>query len=173
MIPEFERLQQSPEFVAWKKKHPQSYLAHCFILQTQKVQPIWQFGYYSAMTDTITTFSCKESIEVSEHEDIFKDPSHSIHQLDLRGAIISYAGALQTAQLQKEKILPSDVVSTTMAILQQHRELGLIWNVTLVTHSLKTCTIKIDAKSGSVVQCAVDSLLNLATVHKGEKGSQA
>jgi hypothetical protein len=171
MIQEYNRLTASDEYLLWKKKHPQCFLVHCFILETQKTEPTWQFGFYSALTDTITTFSCKKSIEVSEHEEIFKDPSHSLHELHLSQVVISYSGALQTAQLHKEKVLPSDVVSTTMAIVQQHRELGLLWNITLVTHSLKTCTVKIDAKSGAIVQSAVDSLLNMATMLKGDKSA--
>ena len=48
-------------------------------------------------------------------------------------------------------------MTKTIAILQ-NIELGQLWNITLVTSSLKTINIKIDAKTGKTIKHELISL---------------
>ncbi|MFT7616190.1 MAG: hypothetical protein ACI8Y7_001019 [Candidatus Woesearchaeota archaeon] len=161
MREEFEQLQKDEKFLAWKKEHPDVFLAHCFLMNHKAVSPNWQFGY--AQGENITVFDVGEGVEKQEQEEAFKRPDSQIMPIDLKDVTVEYEQAFEIAQKTCGEKAPSEPVNTTICILQNIKPFGVVWNMTYVTMAFKTVNIKVDAKSGEVVAADVDSLLKLGT----------
>ncbi len=158
MLEAIKRLENSPEFVEYKKDNPDAFLVHVFYMLDEANKNAIQIGYYSKASDKITTFIIdKESITKNPEAEVFKEQETIMNPINIDGVKIGVDEALKIAEeLQKEKYKEHSPVKQ-IAILQ-HLPVGQVWNVTFVTRAFKTLNVKIDSNTGKVVS---DKLLSI------------
>jgi hypothetical protein len=141
-----DELEKTDEFLNWKSKNPDSFLAHIFQMEDDI-----QIGYYNKDNSRITTFSFgPEGIMINPDSEPFKPDSQKILQLDRNSILIDEDKALQIAdELAKEKY-PQEVAQKKFLILQ-NLEIGQVYNLTILTHAFKTINIKVSTKDGQVL----------------------
>ena len=152
-----EKLKNSSEFKKWISKNKKSYLAYAFIMIENSEKSEWQIGYYDKKLDKVTVFTINNKIEINPEQDIFKKPGTAVKNINLKDIKFSLDKILKKAQTIKEKKYSKEFVTKTIAILQ-NIDLGQLWNITLITSSLNTINIKIDAKTGKTIKHELISL---------------
>ena len=157
----YEEIINSDEFKDWRKKNPETYLAHAFTMLDENNKGSWQIGFYDKKTDRMTSFEKKEKITVTENEEIFKKEER-IKELDMSKVKIDCEKAMQTANELQQKEYKQETPFKKIVILQNIKS-GLVWNITFVTQSFKTLNIKIDATTNKVVKYVLTSLMDYKT----------
>ena len=152
-----KKLKDSPEFRKWVSKNKKSYLTYALTIIENSEKSDWQIGYYDKKLDKVTAFTINSKIEINPEQDIFKKPGTAVKKINLKDVKFGLDKILKKAQRIKAREYPKELVTKTIAILQ-NIELGQLWNITLVTSSLKTINIKIDAKTGKTIKHELISL---------------
>ena len=154
-----EKLFKSQIFKDWKQKNMDDFLAHGFFFDDDLNKDTWQVGFYNKKKDKITTFFISKDVKVSQESEIFKRPEAKIEELNLGNIKISSNDALKTASdLQKEKY-SSDPIRNAFMIIQR-LEGKEVFNITVVTDTLKTINVRIDANNGKVLLEKITSLMD-------------
>ena len=155
-----EKLKQCKEFKDLKKD---IYFSYALIMLENDKRGPWQLGFYHKSTDKMITFIVdKDEIKVEKEEEIFKKPEAEVNEVDIEKAKIPYKEILKKAEEFQKKRYPKELVSKTIAILQNLNEYGNIWNITYITHSFKTLNMKINAENGDIKTHNLESLMSLA-----------
>ena len=152
-------VQESPVYKAWLSDHPSSYLSSFFkIIEHQDVD-WWQVDFYYPKGDTITSFVVDDKVKLATKDAaVFKKPDTSVKALDLAMVKIDMAHALRAAQeLQKEKY-KGEKTSKTVVLLQTLAQ--TFWNISFLTNSFKLVNIRIDAKTGDVLEDSIVPLFD-------------
>lgn len=152
-----KKLKNSSEFKNWISKNKKSYLTYAFIMIENSEKSEWQIGYYNKKLDNVTVFTINDNIKVNPEQDILKKPGTAVKKINLKDVKFGLDDVLKKAQTIKEKKYSKELVTKTIAILQ-NIELGQLWNITLITSSLNTINIKIDAKTGKTIKHELISL---------------
>jgi len=162
----FAALEASQEFSGWKKEHPKSFLAHVFRMIDGAQDNIWQFGFYNE-NDTMTTFFLNENAVTEEaEEEIFK--ANAIHELEISSVKLDFDEAVgKVAQLQKKKYEQHTALKTIVVL--QVIENKTLYNITFITAHLNTLNVRVDAKTGSVVQEKLTALADMMQEAKPDK----
>jgi len=152
-----KKLKDSPEFRKWVSKNKKSYLTYALTIIENSEKSDWQIGYYDKKLDKVTAFTINSKIEINPEQDIFKKPGTAVKKINLKDVKFGLDKILKKAQRIKSREYPKELVTKTIAILQ-NIDLGQLWNITLVTSSLNTINIKIDAKTGKTIKHELISL---------------
>ena len=162
-----KKLRESKEFKDINLKNPDIFLSYAFkMLDDNKEQP-WQFGFYHKSTDKIVTFIVEETqIGIQEEEEIFKKPETEVKQIDLEKVKIPFKDLLKKVKEFQKKKYSKELVDKTIAILQNLKEYGTIWNITYLTRSFNTLNIKANAENGRIIHHNIDSLMSFAKKEK-------
>lgn len=154
-----KKLEDSSEFKKWKKDRKTSYLAHIFKMIDEANKDDFQVGFYN-QGDTISTFIIgKGKINLVPDSEIFKKPGSKVMGLDLEGIKIGLSDAIAKARKFKEEKYGKEDAVKEFVILQ-NLDVGQVYNITFVTRSFNTLNIKIDSKSGKVVEHKLMSLMD-------------
>ena len=147
----YQKLIASDSFKQWKHKNSHAFLAHGFFLDDELNHHQWQIGYYDKHTDKITTFFVTENeVSAAEQSEIFKKPDAVIDSLELDLVKISSDDAYSFAKAYAGKKYPHDPIQKVFMILQ-HLEKKTVYNITLLTQTLKTINLRIDAATKAVL----------------------
>ena len=152
-----KKLKESSEFKKWISKNKKSYLTYAFTMIENSENSEWQIGYYDKKLDKVAVFTINNNIEINPEQEVFKKPGESIKKVNIEDVKLGLDDVLKKANNIKEKKYPKEVVTKTIAILQNIK-LGQLWNITLITSSLNTINIKIDAKTGKIIKHELVSL---------------
>jgi len=152
-----KRLEESKEFEEWKKKNPETFFSYA--LKTSD-NDAWHIGLYHKATDKMTTFVIDQEIEMQQEEEIFKKPSMEVKPIEIKNTKLLFKKILKKAEEFQKKKYPKELANKTIAILQNLEEYGNIWNITFVTHSLKTLNMKINPENGEILYHNLQSLMN-------------
>ena len=152
-----KKLKESSEFRKWVSKNKKSYLTYAFTMIENSEKSEWQIGYYDKSLDKVTVFTINNNIEINPEQDVFKKPGTSVKNVNLKDVKFDLDYVLKKANNIKEKEYSKEIVTKTIAILQ-NIELGQLWNITFITSSLNTINIKIDAKTGKTIKHELVSL---------------
>src|SRR3989338_5089156 len=148
-----QAVEESDYYQEWKKDHPDAYLVHFFFEEGQ-----CQVGYFDPRNEKITTFFIEESsVQKSEESEVFKEPNKKIQELNTEKIKVAPQEALGVAKKLQSREYGGELVFKSFIILQ-HLEIGQVFNITLVTQSMKTINIKISAEDGALLQHHIDSL---------------
>jgi len=159
--PALKKLKQSREFKDLSKKNKDICFSYALIMLENNKSIPWQFGFYHKSTDKMITFIVdKDEIKIEKEEEIFKKPGMEVKPLDIEKAKIPYNEILKKAEEFKKNKYPKELVSKTIAILQNLEQYGNIWNITYVTHSFKTLNMKINAENGEIIDHNLQSLMD-------------
>lgn len=157
-------LEDDPFFQEWNKENPDSYLCHCFKMVDEANEKEWQIGFYNK-DDTITTFVVREdSVQKMDPSEIFKKPESKVKELNADDIGIDEAKAIEAAKAHAKKNFSKEVLAKTILILQ-NLDIGVVYNITFVTVAMNTLNIKVDAKSGKILDDKLTSLMDF-TVDK-------
>ncbi|MBS3144739.1 hypothetical protein J4208_04095 [Candidatus Woesearchaeota archaeon] len=154
-----EHVQDSPTFKAWLADHPAAYLSSFFkIIEGQDVD-WWQLDFYYPKGDSITSFVVDDKVKLATKDSaVFKKPEDSVQALDLKTVAIDIKKALHVAQeLQKEKY-KTEKPSKTIVLLQTITR--TLWNISFLTNSFKLVNVRIDAKTGDVLEDSIVPLFD-------------
>ena len=155
-----QELEKSKEFTEWKKENYASSLVHIFKMFDEANKDEYQIGFYNP-DDTITTFILgKECIQILPKAEIFKKPNDKIMKLNIENVKTELDEAIEDARTFQEKKYPNEKPIKEIVILQR-LNLGLIYNITFITRAFNTLNVKIDAKTGKVVEHKLMSLMDM------------
>ena len=152
-----KKLKESSEFRKWVSKNKKSYLTYAFTMIENSKKSEWQIGYYDKSLDKVTVFTINNNIEINPEQDVFKKPGTVVKKINLKDVKFSLDKVLKKTQTIKEKKYPKELVTKTIAILQ-NIELGQLWNITFITSSFATINIKINSKDGKLIKHELVSL---------------
>lgn len=158
-----QRVENCKEFADYKKKRPNSYLAHVFFMENKPMQ----VGYYDKDTGNIATFEedteGKDAFNIQESLP-FKEDNADIKKLDISKVKIDMDVAIDAALNVKKEAYNHEVICKQVIILQNFRfgkGFRQIYNITFITMSFKTLNIKIDAANKKILSHDLASLLGL------------
>lgn len=158
-----DNLESSPQFKSWQQEHPDSFLAHVFVMSEDPTKEGYQIGYYDEQKDKITSFLIHgNKIEQLPPSEILKDAEHKIQPLHLDQVKFSQEEASKIAKGCRESEYQKHPIMKVFFILQTIDN-APIFNITFFTQDFKTINIKIDANSGKIIK---HSLANLASFDK-------
>ena len=155
-----DKLKQSKDF---KDMNKDTFFSYALIMQENNQTGKWQLGFYNKSTDKMITFVVDNNgIKTEKEEEIFKKPETQVNEVDLKKAKIAYIEILKKAEEFQKKEYPKELVSKTIAILQNLEEFGTIWNITYVTLTFNTLNMKINPENGKIVNHKLESLMSFA-----------
>jgi hypothetical protein len=148
----WKKLQTDSIFLSWKKNHPKVYLSHFFCALDQNLQgDKWEIGFFDPQDQKITVFSqLEKDFAIKPAEDVFKQKEDRVEELHLHQMKIGFAQALQIFDQNKEERFPKEAFGSGFAILQTLKD-QVVWNLTVITRTLKFANLKINAISGEIV----------------------
>ena len=156
-----KKLKESKEFKEWSNKNQDNFFSYAFKMLENSKSSSWQLGFYHKTTDKVMTFIVDETeIKIQQEEEIFKKPDMEVKQIDIKKVKISFEKILKKAEEFKKEKYPKELVSKTIAILQNLEEYGTVWNITYVTHSFKTLNMKINSENGKILHHNLESLMD-------------
>jgi len=155
-----EKLNQSNEFKN-SNKNKDIYFSYALIMLENNKSGPWQLGFYHRSNDKMITFIVdKDEIKMEKEEDIFKKPGMEVKKVDIEKVKIPPNEILKKAEEFQKKKYPAELINKTIAILQNLEEYGTIWNITYITHSLKTLNMKVNAENGKMISHSLESLMD-------------
>jgi len=155
-----DKLKQSKEF---KDMNKDIFFSYALIMQENNQTGKWQLGFYNKSTDKMITFVVDtKEIKTEKEEEIFKKPETQVIEVNLKKAKIAYIEILKKAEEFQKKEYPKELVSKTIAILQNLEEFGTIWNITYVTLTFNTLNMKINPENGKIINHKLESLMSFA-----------
>lgn len=160
LIKAVKALQKIKIFKEFKKKNPKAYLASCVTIIDGKNIGDWQLDYYQPEKHKMTTFILKDKVELKGEDDIFQKEKKEIKELHLKNMKISLEKVLEILEgLRKEKY-GGDFPNKIIAVLQM---LGnkAVWNLTLLTTTLKILNVKLNAGNGTVLEERIENVFSL------------
>ena len=154
----FEYLKSNQEFISFIKENPSLYLASVFTLIDDKPME-WEFCFYDRKKDRLNPFIISSSgVKRAEESEAFKEPGKKLKKIDEKALkiglkeIISIAAGFQSEKYPTEKPVKIIVVL--------HQEEKPIWNITYLTQTFKTLTVKILAESGEIAGSTIQPLFS-------------
>jgi len=130
------------------------------MIEEKKDHP-WQLGYFNKSTNKVATFVIeKDSIQFKEEEDVFKKPDTRVKEIEIDKVKLSFNELLKKAEEFQKKKYSKELVNKKIAILQNIKEYGTVWNVTFLTHAFNTLNMKLNAKDGKILHHSIESLLS-------------
>jgi len=144
----YDNVRDSKEFKDWHKKNQDFYLCSFFTILDEQG---WQVDYYSPSKDRITSFICEKKVKMLNIDSkIFKKEGLKVDKLDLGEIKIDLKKALNIVLDLKNKKYPNEKANKIIIILQKIKK--PLWNITYLTSTFNILNVKIDAKSGKVIE---------------------
>ena len=157
-----EHLKESNTFRQWNEKNTDNFFSYALKIIENKSEEPWKLGFYLKSKDKMVSFIIKsDNIEMQNEEEIFKRPETEVKPIKEEKIKVPFKRILKNAeQLQKEKY-SKEIISKTIAILQNLKEYGTVWNITFVTLAFKTLNLKINSENGEIIDYNLESLMSL------------
>jgi len=153
MIQEYNNLIISEEFKKWKSKNKDSYLSSCLIMQDQDNKGSWNFGYYIPKKNKITTFIMDNEIIINEDQKIFEQSKEKLKEVKINDVEFNLDNVNKfiLKEFKDKKLIK------TIIVLQYIE--ALLWNITLLGLDFNLINIKLDSKTGKLIDKSVTSML--------------
>ncbi|HIH31742.1 TPA: hypothetical protein HA235_03470 [Candidatus Woesearchaeota archaeon] len=144
---------------AFKNIDPDHYLVHIFRMMDSTDSDDCQVGYYLKKSDKVTVFEYdKGDVKSTEPQEAFKEKK-IILPLRLENVKMSVDDALTKTDEIVKNNYPSQMLLKAIVLLQNIPDFGLIWNMTVITHTFNVINIKINAETSQVIRHSMESLL--------------
>jgi hypothetical protein len=156
-----EKLEENSEFIEWRKKNKDYYLAHVFSMLDEANKGSYQVGYSNPDCTKITTFIVTENdVQIAPDSEVFKKPGSKIEKLELEDIKIGGGEALKKAEECRKEHYSQDS-PVKMFFIVQKLDIGQVYNITFVTATLKAINIKISTSDGKIVHHEETSLMDM------------
>lgn len=152
-----ERLEGSEEFKKWRKGNNEDYISYAFCQIDGAKKTDWQIGYYNDREDKITGFIAGAEIKALQTEEVFKKPDTKVKMLDLSMAELTFFDAMRRAEEFKKENYPGEDSNKAIVILQNIENTD-VWNITLITLGFKALNIRMNAKTGDIMEHNIISI---------------
>ncbi len=158
---ELDRLLSSSEFSEYKKSNPDAYFASVFIIAPPSniSNAEMELDFYSKKSGKMQGFAMKETIVRKEEDKVFQKKKEHVQELDMKKVGVPLVKALESAEGLRADRYSGDVPSKLIIILQVIDKKP-VWNITMVTDTLKLLNIKLDASSLEVISESIESLMS-------------
>ncbi len=144
-------------FKDYKKNNPNIFLLSAFtILETEEL--IWQLNYYNPDKDNLVTFTPVKN-KRTEEQKLFKE-SKDIQKLNLKNKKINIDKALDIITKLLNEKYSSEKINKEIITICTIKDKTL-WNFMLLTSSLKTINIKLDALTYEIISQELIPLTSL------------
>ncbi|MCX6709464.1 MAG: hypothetical protein NTV63_00710 [Candidatus Woesearchaeota archaeon] len=154
----FESLKSNPEFRKFIKENPSLYLASVFTLIEDKPME-WEFCFYDRKKDRLEPFIISSSgVNRAEESEAFKEPGKKLKKIDEKALKLGLKEILSIAAGFQAEKYPAEKPVKIIVVL--HQEENLIWNITYLTQTFKTLTVKILAESGEIAGSTIQPLFS-------------
>jgi len=137
-------LENSDEFKKYRKDNPNDYLSYALF-----VDNLWKVGYCNK-ENKITSFNIDKRITIEPDEEVLQKEKKKIKPIELEDLKIEINEAIKIADDLQKKKFSKELIKKMIVILQVIDK--LVWNITFLTQSFNTLNIKIDGKTGKVVE---------------------
>ncbi len=144
----YDHIQDSKEFKSWHKKNSDFYLCSFFTILNEQG---WQVDYYSPSKDRIASFIFEQKLKVLNTDSkVFKKEGLKVDKLNLDEIKINLETALDIVLKLKNKKYSNEKANKVIVILQKIKK--PLWNITYLTATFNILNVKIDAKSGKIIE---------------------
>lgn len=152
-------LGEHPDFKAWKKNNEDTYFSYAFNMIEEGHENPWQLGFYDKKKDRLTSFIVTaKQISINSEEEVFKAEHMEVLPIETEKIKTKVTEILnKAADLQKKEHKTEKPVKIII-ILQKLGDIGLIWNITYVTQTMKILNIKLKAENGEIIEHKLHSL---------------
>ena len=147
-----QKLEESKDFKKWKSQNNHIYFSYAFKIPQEMKTEEWQLGFYDKKKDKITTFMTGSNIETRKEDEVFKEETTEVKEIEINKIKLTFEKAIIKADEFQQEKYPKDKALKTIAILQNVEPHGNIWNITYITQAFNTLNMKIDAKTGDVLE---------------------
>jgi len=151
-------LEVSKEFKSFKKENSDAYLSSCVVTVKGKTSNEWQINYYLPEKNKITTFVMKNPLEIINEQDIFQKEKKEVKELEFKDIKINMKKALELLENFRKKKYKAEFPGEVIVVLQV-LERCPIWNLTMLTATLKVLNVKLSAVDGEVLSDTIESFL--------------
>ncbi|RME54535.1 hypothetical protein D6777_03475 [Candidatus Woesearchaeota archaeon] len=114
----------------------------------------WQADFYSPFEHNIKSFVDNKEIEVKCSQEIFQKHKQTLSELDLSKVKLGFKSLIEKLNELKPK---NDLIIKYIIILQVIENVT-VWNITVLTLSLKVWNIKFNAETSEVISNRVDTI---------------
>jgi hypothetical protein len=139
-----------------------NYLAHGFMTLDENFnesQP-WNIGFYSKKTDKITSYSITDNvIEKLGEQEVFKDPDDIVQELEIEKVKKTMNSVISSAKKLIEKKYSKETPARAIVLVQNIKDIGTVWNITIITKQFNTINVKMNSYTGKIVEDKIVSLL--------------
>ncbi|MDP6641931.1 MAG: PepSY domain-containing protein [Candidatus Nanoarchaeia archaeon] len=154
------KLENSQEFLDFKKQYPKAYFYAAFTLYEDIKNAIWQFNYYDLESTKTTAFEVDKEIKIVSQSKIFQKEKVDPKEVNLDEVKIDIEKAFSIIDELKEKKYKGQTENKFIITLQNINN-KLVWNITYLTTELNFLNVKIDANDGKIIEEKYESILNL------------
>lgn len=118
-------------------------------------------GFFNKDSKKIFSYKLfEDKMELIPEQDIFQKNQEDVAELDLDKIKISLNDAMDILRKEVKDKYKDTVSFKTMIVLQKLKDLGVVWNLTVLRRDFKTVNIKIDAKSGDIKSSSCSSIID-------------
>jgi len=153
----FKKLGSSKQLKDFKSKNRHAFLYACFYVSDGR----WQFDFYNPKDAIITTFEVSDVVKVMPVDKAFKHDKGKITELHIDKIKVGFDKAVDLVNKFVAEECPADKSFTKTIVILQNLDKNIVWNITLLTSTLKLLNVKLDASSGEVVSHCVESFLTM------------
>ena len=152
MNQDYKKLINSKEFKNWKDKNKNAYLSSCVLINDPGTKDKWSFDFYIPKKNRITTFIMDEDISMNENQKIFEQKKKKLKEVNIDE--IKFNLNKVHDFIEKEyKVKPMKVI-----IVLQNLD-KLLWNISLLGTDFNLVNMKLDAKTGKLIDKSTTSML--------------
>jgi len=153
---DYNKLINSKEFKNWKNKNKNAYLSSCVLMDGSRAKEIWAFDFYLPNKNRITTFSIGEDIQIIEDQKIFGQKTKKLNKIDVEEIKFDLNDVNKFINKEYKVKLMKKII-----VLQNLNR--LLWNISLLGVDFNLVNIKLDAKTGKILEKSVVSMLQFKT----------
>jgi hypothetical protein len=153
----YKKLEGSKELKDFKSKNKAAFIYACFYVSEGN----WQFDFYNPKDNMITTFEVSDDVKAKPIDKAFKHDQEKITELHIDKVKVNFDKAVDLVNKFVAKEYPGDKYFTKTIAILQNLDRKIVWNITLLTSTLKLLNVKLDASSGEVVSHCVETFLGM------------
>ena len=159
-----QKVKMSNAFFDWNKSHPNAYLVHLFFMSGSDAR--WQVGYYDDNEKEMSSFILQgeDNIIMQPEKDVFREDNEAIRPLVIDDVKLDYDDIQEKAENYQKENYPSEFPLKKIYVLQNLKESGQVWNITVFSKTFKTLNMKFNAANGELES---HDLANLFEFEKG------
>jgi hypothetical protein len=162
----YDQVKASKEFKDYQKSNPKAYLVHLFYINEPEGK--WQVGFWENGKAEMTSFILDgDNILVQPEKDVLQREQEPIQRLLIENVKQDYDEIKEIAEKTRKEKYPKEWPLKEIYVLQNLKDVGQVWNITIFSKSFKTVNIKIDALTGEVKAHDVAKLFDM---EPGEAG---